>query len=659
MIIENHTIKTETTDKFQAKFIESPNFYSTLSPKKLIIHYTEGPHAQSAIDTFKKEGNPSAHLIISRDGKEVIQMVPFNKRAKHMAFSNNNVDTIGIELDYPGCLSPKPHAYKYMHDYPANKRIIGYINRDERVWPIYPIDQLECLFQICKKLIEEFPEINEIKAHADLEDKTDPGPAFPMTYFREKLLGNKINGRVLHETSQAAQLRTSPKEDYQIIPGGVVAKNRAVAIIDDQDTEFALVEVMEPENGNKWLVGWVPKTHLQVRKYQIVIKNHMLFGQDENQYLRQFEFKPAHKNNYGSEISPESDIQYLIMHYTAVTSMSSTIHQFVEAQSNPDQRVSAHLLIGRDGRVVQFVPFNYMAYHCGYSFWEELEGINHYSIGIEMVNAGPLESSDDGYKKSGKEIIPEDQIGEAAHWMYPDKIKSWQKYTPIQLEIAKDIAKALKEKYSLKDILGHDQINLNAKSDPGPLFPIEEWRKDLFGRRQPDVQRWRIIQENSTIFVNQNYDPPHPEHPKHPIRLKKNTNFTFAHQIGSWLLVKAEGKWGWIGTNDGKVAKSSNKTGKITNNNVVFYNRWYGSDKIVPPIEHQISPLQPGKEVRIQIFKDDWAFIANIPGTSFFEGWVKKECLEKFCGENTLKTDPIEMDTKKPKRQKEVTHYPK
>ncbi len=46
-------------------------------------------------------------------------------------------------------------------------------------------------------------------------------------------------------------------------------------------------------------------------------------------------------------------------------------------------RVSAHLLVRRDGEVVQFVSFNERAWHAGTSSWQGRERCNDYSIGIE------------------------------------------------------------------------------------------------------------------------------------------------------------------------------------------------------------------------------------------------------------------------------------
>ena len=44
----------------------------------------------------------------------------------------------------------------------------------------------------------------------------------------------------------------------------------------------------------------------------------------------------------------------LVLHYTAGSSAASTVAWF----RNPQSRVSAHRVIGRDGSVTQLMPFN-------------------------------------------------------------------------------------------------------------------------------------------------------------------------------------------------------------------------------------------------------------------------------------------------------------
>lgn len=62
-------------------------------------------------------------------------------------------------------------------------------------------------------------------------------------------------------------------------------------------------------------------------------------------------------------------------------------------------KVSAHLLIKRDGSLIQFVPFNKRAWHAGESCFEGRERCNDYSIGIELEGAENIPYSDEQYNQ--------------------------------------------------------------------------------------------------------------------------------------------------------------------------------------------------------------------------------------------------------------------
>src|SRR5215469_15990553 len=47
-------------------------------------------------------------------------------------------------------------------------------------------------------------------------------------------------------------------------------------------------------------------------------------------------------------------------------------------------KVSSHLLIRRDGAIIQFVPFDRRAWHAGVSRFQGREACNDFSIGVEV-----------------------------------------------------------------------------------------------------------------------------------------------------------------------------------------------------------------------------------------------------------------------------------
>lgn len=62
-------------------------------------------------------------------------------------------------------------------------------------------------------------------------------------------------------------------------------------------------------------------------------------------------------------------------------------------------RVSAHLLIRRDGIVVQYVPFNRKAWHAGSSSFAGRSECNEYSIGIELEGTDEIPFTDKQYQQ--------------------------------------------------------------------------------------------------------------------------------------------------------------------------------------------------------------------------------------------------------------------
>src|SRR5262245_3776697 len=53
-------------------------------------------------------------------------------------------------------------------------------------------------------------------------------------------------------------------------------------------------------------------------------------------------------------------------------------------RSIASQRVSAHVLIRRDGQIVQYVPFGERAWHAGQSEYDGRQECNDFSIGVEL-----------------------------------------------------------------------------------------------------------------------------------------------------------------------------------------------------------------------------------------------------------------------------------
>lgn len=106
-------------------------------------------------------------------------------------------------------------------------------------------------------------------------------------------------------------------------------------------------------------------------------------------------------------------------------------------------QVSAHLLIDRQGRVTQFVPFDQKAWHAGQSCFQGRENCNEFSIGIE------LEGTDD------------------------------EPFTAEQYAQLIRVCRDLMAEYpliTLDRIVGHSDVAPGRKTDPGPYFDWARFR---------------------------------------------------------------------------------------------------------------------------------------------------------------------------------------
>lgn len=164
----------------------------------------------------------------------------------------------------------------------------------------------------------------------------------------------------------------------------------------------------------------------------------------------------------------------LIMHYTAGRSALSSANYL----SKPNVKASAHLVVGRDGNIYQLVPFDKVAWHAGVSSYGGRSGFNKYSIGIEMDNAGILTKAGNQYQAWFGGKYPEDEVIQATH-RNETSPRYWQTYTTQQLEVVQEVAELLVAEYSLKSILGHEEIAPNRKQDPGPAFDLDTFRKNI------------------------------------------------------------------------------------------------------------------------------------------------------------------------------------
>lgn len=172
----------------------------------------------------------------------------------------------------------------------------------------------------------------------------------------------------------------------------------------------------------------------------------------------------------------KNKLDTIVIHYTAGPYQSS-----LNTLVNPKVKASAHVLIDRDGSITQLIPFNEIAWHAGESSYGGRTGYNKYSIGIEIVNSGPLTKSGNVYRSwFGAAYNPSD-VMEGIH-RNQSTPKYWHVYTAEQIETVRQLCQELIEAYpNIKQILGHEEIAPSRKTDPGPAFPLDKLREQLLG----------------------------------------------------------------------------------------------------------------------------------------------------------------------------------
>ena len=161
--------------------------------------------------------------------------------------------------------------------------------------------------------------------------------------------------------------------------------------------------------------------------------------------------------NFDKKKRRVKQIKFVIFHYTGMKRENDAIKKLTSKKS----KVSCHYLIKSNGEILMIVPELYIAWHAGISFWKKYKLINKFSIGIELSNPG----HEHNYKK------------------FPKK----------QINSLIKLSKFLIRKYKIKPsfFLGHSDIAVDRKKDPGEKFPWKYLSKKKIGL-------WHDLNQNFT-----------------------------------------------------------------------------------------------------------------------------------------------------------------
>jgi N-acetylmuramoyl-L-alanine amidase len=134
---------------------------------------------------------------------------------------------------------------------------------------------------------------------------------------------------------------------------------------------------------------------------------------------------------------------YVIIHHTAQNSTEQTLKTFTTVST----QVSAHYVIGRDGKIYHMLNDYMRAWHAGVAKWGNETDINSSSIGIELDNNGSEQFSD------------------------------------AQINSLLKLLGNLKKAYNipLANFIGHSDIAPGRKADPSAYFPWKTLAQKGFG----------------------------------------------------------------------------------------------------------------------------------------------------------------------------------
>jgi N-acetylmuramoyl-L-alanine amidase len=261
-------------------FLQSPNGGDPLRPRWLVMHYT-ADGGNTAVEWFRNPASKaSAHLVISREGK-ITQMMAFDRVANHAGRSvwkgvpGLNRHAIGIEMVNYGKVFRHPTRgwMRYWEQDDGSYRWIGPTipeselmldgeeqvggQRRPRAWQRYTDVQVAVAFDAARALVNAYG-LEDVLGHEEISPgrKTDPGPAFGIANFRERVMRRQAAPRFIITTT--LNIHAGPALTHPTVAGSPLPLNTEVEELEDQGG-WKRVAVRGPGG----ISGWVPTTFLK------------------------------------------------------------------------------------------------------------------------------------------------------------------------------------------------------------------------------------------------------------------------------------------------------------------------------------------------------------------------------------------------------------
>lgn len=168
-------------------------------------------------------------------------------------------------------------------------------------------------------------------------------------------------------------------------------------------------------------------------------------------------------------------VRFLVLHYTAIdfagsvkalTTGAASAHYLIPAPKDPSYRAAGF----KGQKIFSLVAEEDRAWHAGVSQWAGRSGLNDTSIGIEIVNQAT------------------DVNGV---FTFPD-------YEESQIRALKQLARNILQRYpdmSPKNVVGHSDIAVGRKSDPGPRLPWKTLYEAGIGAWYDDEAKQAFVEQ--------------------------------------------------------------------------------------------------------------------------------------------------------------------
>jgi len=250
MEIKNHIL----TGSNVKTMVKSPNHSGKFEKGDLdtvIMHYTAGPYKTALRTLINPRVRASAHVIIDRDGT-ITQLIPFDiiawhaGRSYYKGRSGFNKFSLGVEMVNSGYLSKSGNIYRAWYGDAFNpSEVIEAVHRNHtnpKYWHVYTPEQIDAAYDLVQLFIDTYG-IKIILGHEEIapKRKTDPGPAFPLNKFRERLLGTSRDadgpevmpdsGRII---ANSLNIRSKP-DTKGVVVAKPLRKGTKVTILDEHN----------------------------------------------------------------------------------------------------------------------------------------------------------------------------------------------------------------------------------------------------------------------------------------------------------------------------------------------------------------------------------------------------------------------------------------